>query len=163
MKILKFVAIALLISTSIYSTEIAPLPETNPDVKELSIPGIDHEALKKGEIEVKPESVKELFGQQSGYSLFGYTPGLSSMIPYAQELVYSDGELCHVGYYGDVTVVTTLSGYTYGYQVMLSPYGQVLSTQSFYYQDSNIYGDYLRHEYLDVTIVTGSEQVVYFK
>lgn len=170
MNIIKLSTLALLLSASLYSTEpeISPLPETTEiAAKEMEIPGLDLKAIKSGELAVQPESIANLFGKDevssSYFSPFGFYPSSYALAPYAQELVYLDGDLCHMGYYADLTVVTTLSGYSYGYQVILSPYGQVLSTQDFYYIDSTIYGSYLRHEYLDVTIVTGSEQVVYFK
>ncbi len=161
MSILKLLIATLFISSSMCAAE----PLHKAVKKEVNIPGFDLELIKKGELSVTPSSVATLFGQPavSGYSLFGYSSPALTLIPYSQELAYSQGDLCHFAYYSDVTVVTVLSGPEYGYQVILSPYGHVLSTQSFYYLDSNAYGLYLRHEYLDVTIVTGTDQVVYFK
>jgi hypothetical protein len=169
--IIKLLIATCLVSTALCSAEPnqAPLHTalkmTNAAKKEAKAPKIDLKAIKKSEIpEVTPSFLANFFVPKSNYnSLFSYGSSTYTILPYAQEISYSYGDLYHIAYYSDVTVITTISGFDYGYQVILSPYGTTLSTQSIYYVDSTGLGTYLRHEYLDVTIVTGTDQVVYIK
>ncbi|MCE5319335.1 MAG: hypothetical protein LLG04_18465 [Parachlamydia sp.] len=156
----------LLVASSLCAGEVNQAPLHQPSEKTVEMPELDFEALKDGTLSVKAEEVAPFFGEKavsSGYSVFGYYPSGVTLLPYAQDLVFTSGELCHIANYTYVTVVTMLSGPTYGYQVIMTTSGLVLSTQDLFYIDSNINGVYLRHEYYDVTIVTGTDQVVYFK
>lgn len=162
----KLVLPLLLVASSLCADEVNPAPLHQPSEKTVEIPDLDLEALKDGTLSVHAEEVAPFFGEKavnSSYSVFGYYPSGVTLLPYAQDLVFSSGELCHVANYTYVTVVTMLSGPTYGYQVIMTTSGVVLSTHDIFYIDSNINGVYLRHEYYDVTIVTGTDQVVYFK
>lgn len=165
-KLTKTILPLLLIASSLSAAEITLAPLHQITEKKVEMPELDLNALKDGSLSVKAEEIAPFFGEKEvnrGYSVFGYYPSGVTLLPYAQDLVYSNGELCHVANYTYVTVVTMLSGPTYGYQVIMTTSGSVLSTQDLFYIDSNIDGVYLRHEYYDVTIVTGTDQVVYFK
>lgn len=110
------------------------LPHLNMPVKELSVP------------------CKEL-GLFKNHKTLVITP-------ITQGKVFINGVYCHVGNYARTVIITVLEGAQFGLQTTMTYQGRVLSCNYVCFLDNTYAGIFLRHEYPDVTVITGSEQVI---
>lgn len=80
--------------------------------------------------------------------------------PISQGLTYIDGELCHVGDYPNISLITVLQGPHRGMQTTLDYNGVVLCVNLVFFVQDTPAGIVLRHEYPGTTVKTGVDQVV---
>jgi hypothetical protein len=85
------------------------------------------------------------------------------LLPYSQGEMSINGQYCHVASYSHGYVVTVLDGPNYGFQMVVAYNGVILATNPYFIINGTPGGDYLRHEYIDCSIVTGLNQVMFLK
>lgn len=84
------------------------------------------------------------------------------VLPYHQGLALIRGEMCHIADYARCSIITVLQGPHYGIQTITTPNGFILRVKTNFFVDSTPQGIYLRHEYRNSTVITGSAQMVVY-
>ncbi len=139
------------------ATDLAPMQEILAEKAKL-------DQIKFEEVQKCPTSEKEALLAKLG-KIESHKKGFGgyTAIPLSQGKQYVDGTLCHVAFYTDAVITTVFSGPYYGLQIVSNYNGVIIAQNPFYYIDSTLSGIYLRHEYMDCTIITGSTQVLFSK
>lgn len=82
--------------------------------------------------------------------------------PFSQYFSIFEGSLTHFAHYNHCIIATKMSGIQYGYQYFMTHAGMVFVVNPLYAVEETFNGTYLRHEYLDSTVLTGQDQVIFF-
>lgn len=84
------------------------------------------------------------------------------MSPQAEQLLYINGELCHVANYARSVIYTVLEGPYYGTQTTMTYDGVILYVSYDYDFEETFDGVILYHYYDDSVVITGANQVIKF-
>lgn len=152
----KKTCLLIIAAASLQATDLAPAQEILAQKAKL-----DQIKFEEVTNTSQPESTPLLAKLGGATQKKGY--GSYMAVPVSQGKQVINGSLCHVAYYSDAIITTVFSGPYYGLQVVSDYNGFVITSNPIYYVDSTLSGIYLRHEYYDCTIITGSTQVLFAK
>lgn len=144
-----------LVTGSLAANEATELLASKAKIAELDFDQIQNETRNE-ETPLLASLGKESTEKANG--CFGYIG-----VPVMQGEQFINGAWCHVAYYSDAVITTVHSGSHYGLQVVSSYSGYIITYNPFFQIDYTYSGKYLRHEYFDCTIVTGSTQAIFAK
>lgn len=90
------------------------------------------------------------------------SPKAFIVAPFLQHFSIFEGAFTHFAHYNHCVIATKLSGFQYGFQYFMTHSGVVFIVNPLYLIEDTPCGTYLRHEYLDSTVLTGQDQVILF-
>ncbi len=161
---IKFLLILLLIS--IVSFCFSAEEETNSLVqsfKSLEVSTLNFEELsKKTEVGALSDVLNRETEKGSFLCLDSIFSTSHYLYPYAEQVAYVNGQLCHIGNYTHTVIYTNLDGPYYGLQTTMTYNGVVLMVNQSYDLEYAYGGAILHHFYTDCEIITGSTQVIRF-
>ncbi|MBA3721644.1 MAG: hypothetical protein H0W88_04510 [Parachlamydiaceae bacterium] len=133
-------------------------------INELQLDKIDFDELQKAASDEPTNLYDCVSGSDEGLDCIRCMQRQMILQPYSQGVRYVKGALCHVGNYNHSSIITVLEGYNAGLQTTVDYYGYVLVVNYPYVIECTPGGGVTyKHSYPDSTVVTGSNQLIYFR